>query len=266
MSKPGIEPVNNNNENDGTPPGITPAPKKKSHLGKILAGAAAVAVLGTALGLSQCDGDNNTPTPTPTPGADTPEQPQPTNQTPRFRYRVSEDTAMVGQYTTVTVKAGSCVDSVLDSNNNISRRGGDVEVQGVAADGVQTFRGFVSQSKLPATGYATNVACVAEFATAAPAPAAEIATGGAQQYWRVVGSARFYNIPNASSPVIGTAGDSSCVASTGKTAGDMMQVTVTGGNQQMRMVWTNSANYTQVQGTMTPSNCQAKTDLPGLTP
>lgn len=266
MSKPGIEPANNNNENDGTPPGITPAPKKKSHLGKILGAAAVATAVVAALSLSQCDGDNQAPSTPPTPGADGPEQPQPTNQTPRLRFRVSEDTTMVGQYTTVTVKAGSCVDSVLDSNNNISRRGGDVEVQGVAADGVQTFRGFVSQSKLPATGYATNVACVAEFATAAPAPAAETTTGGTQQYWRVVGSAKFYNIPDASSPVIGTAGDSSCVASTGKTAGNLMQVTVTGGNQQMRTVWTASANYTQAQGTITPSTCQAKTDLPGLTP
>lgn len=265
MSKPGIEPANNN-QDDGTPPGVTPVAKKKSHLGKILAGAATVAALGTALFLSQCDGDDKTPPTPPTPDAGGPEQPVPTNQTPRFRYKVTEDTAMVGQNMTVTVKAGSCVDSVLDANNNISRKGGDLEVVGTAADGVQSFRGFVSQSKLPATGYATNAACVAEFVTAAPPPAPEITTGGVQQFWRVVSSAKFREIPDRSSAVIGTAGDGSCVTSTGKTAGDMMQVTVMGGNQQTRTVWTEVANYTKASGTITPATCQAKTDLPGLMP
>lgn len=53
MTNPGIEPSQQEKDKAAT----SPAPKKKSVLGKILAGAAVVTAVGAALALSQCDGD-----------------------------------------------------------------------------------------------------------------------------------------------------------------------------------------------------------------
>lgn len=259
MTNPGIEPSNENDKDQDGAPGIAPAgSKKKIPLGKILSAAAAVAVVGLAL--SKCGGDDQ-PAPLPQqPEATAPQAPPPpTRGATIYRYRVSEDTELRGQYGSVFVKRNSCVEGTIGPDGGISRVGDGIEVQAMSANGVDSSTGVIASNKLINNGVKTpGVACTADFILAAPANAPGVPeTQGPIQHWRVTGSANLYSTADTAQPTALSLADGSCVTSTGSVRGDMMQVDVKGNGQQFRL-WTPMQNYSPAPGFVTAETCQAK--------
>lgn len=185
-----------------------------------------------------------------------------------YLYRVMNDTEMETPDGPVMIKGGSCLRSVTGPNGEgVFIENGKINVRVEvpnAADGMYGAGvvsgiqvGFVRQDLLNNYGILApnSPACTGELVQAVSADVPE--TSGPSQPWRVVNSANLYQTSDVTTKPLQILAGSSCVFSTGKIRGDMMEVRATGGGQTQTL-WARKADFTEAPSFVTEATCQFK--------
>lgn len=167
-----------------------------------------------------------------------------------FRYRVSADTVMRGQYSSSGVQKDSCVEAAKNPDGTPPIHGNDILVQAFGEDGEDIRSGLIPRDVLRNQG--VRGSCHAVFLETQIPDALE--TQGPIQQWGVDGSSDLRDKPDPTAPIIGSLRTGSCVMSTGKVKGHFMEVTIDTGVEQ-RTLWTAIQNYKPT----VIETCQAKT-------
>lgn len=214
MTTPGIEPSQQEKETAG----VSALPKKKSYLGKILAGAAIATAVGAALALTQCDGEE----PQQNNGATAASSPLDQNG---LYYMVLEQGQMrqspqsdfiPNRY----IQQGSCVEGVRDAQGLQEYTKLQYRVRMTEENG-NVSEAYIHVGNLSRVKPSDLRSCVAAFKDQSAPRAAVI---DAVQTFTTATTINLRSMPDVESEIWGTLNANSCVYATGDRQNNMMQV------------------------------------------
>ena len=215
MTTPGIEPSQQEKETAG----VSPVAKKKSHLGKILAGAAAATAVVAALSLSQCDGDEPQQNDT---GATAASSPLDRNglyylvlEQGQIRQNPQSD-FVPNRY----IQQGSCVEGMRDAQGLQQYGKLQYRVRMTEENG-NVSEGYIHVGNLSRVAPSDLRSCVAAFKNQ-NTPRAEVID--AVQTFTTATTINIRSMPDVESEIWGTLNANSCVYTTGDRQNNMMQV------------------------------------------
>lgn len=274
MSNPGVEPSNNNKQDNQTDeaPGVAPAeagPNKKSWVKRALLGAAA---FGIAAAVYQCSSDEPAQAPAPeTPAA--PAAPQTTEPNAGqqrgsyiYRYLVTKDTELHGPNANdpaiVILAQNSCAESVMGRDGRLSKNGNKLEIMATGADGVQQSRGFIDSGSLLNNGARDSAdkrdaTCIATFkAVTANVNSTVKNDVEAGQFLTPKDNAALYISHTQTIPASGISAGS-CVTTTGNSGNGRTEFSVAANGREYTL-WGETQKFEKAPSFVTAATCQAK--------